>query len=240
MIPKVIHYCWFGGKDLPKDVILCIESWKKYAPEYDIKRWDETNFDINSHPFIKKAYEERCWAFVSDYARLKVVYENGGIYLDTDVELIKSLDELLNNQSYFGVQQIDHSVASGLGFGAERGNLVVKAMLDEYDKIEFSKEIVNEIACPIINTYVLESFGYRYENKICKLDNVTIYPPEYFDPYGAGNVENLMSGNTISIHHYSATWTPWSQRAKRKMVRFIGQERTKKIKEIIGKVKGKK
>ncbi len=91
MIPKMIHYCWFGGKPLPKDVLDCIKTWKKYCPDYEIKRWDESNFDVNSHPFMKAAYEAKAWAFVSDYARLKVVYDNGGIYLDTDVELLKNL-----------------------------------------------------------------------------------------------------------------------------------------------------
>lgn len=91
MIPKIIHYCWFGGNSLPSDVLKCIKTWEKYCPDYEIKRWDESNFDVNSHPFIKAAYESKAWAFVSDYARLKVVYENGGIYLDTDVELLKNL-----------------------------------------------------------------------------------------------------------------------------------------------------
>lgn len=232
MIPKVIHYCWFGGKELPRDVKECIDSWKKIAPEYEIRRWDESNFDVNSHPFMKAAYEQKCWAFVSDYARLKVVYDCGGIYLDTDVELIKSLDELLDNKSYFGIQQIDCNVASGLGFGAEKGNPVIKLMLEEYDNLTFDRERMEELACPILNTRVIESLGYRYEDKIVKLENTTIYPPEYFDPYSAGDAKNLLNANTISIHHYSATWTPWKQRLKRRIVRILGQEFIRKMKTI--------
>lgn len=236
MIPKKIHYCWFGGKELPSDVVKCIESWKKMAPEYEIIRWDESNFDVNSHPFMKKAYEEKFWAFVSDYARLKVVYENGGIYLDTDVELIKSLDELLDNKCYLGVQEQDHCVASGLGFGAEKGSSVLKAMLEEYDKIEFSKEIVNDIACPLINTRVIERLGYVANGQYAALGEVTIYPAEYFDPYSTGNSQCRLTDKTISIHHYSASWTPWTQRAKRRVVRMLGQNVVMKIKKILGRI----
>lgn len=116
MIPKMIHYCWFGGKPLPKDVLDCIKTWEKYCPDYEIKRWDESNFDVNSHPFMKAAYEAKAWAFVSDYARLKVVYDNGGIYLDTDVELLKKPDFLLENQCYIGIQQPESLCTTGLWF----------------------------------------------------------------------------------------------------------------------------
>ena len=105
MIPKKIHYCWFGKNPLPADVKKCIESWKKYCPDYEIIEWNESNFDITQNPFMKAAYENKAWAFVSDYARLKVVYDNGGIYLDTDVELLKSLDSLLENPCYLAIQQ---------------------------------------------------------------------------------------------------------------------------------------
>ena len=236
MIPKVIHYCWFGGKELPKDVCKCIESWKKYCPDYKIIRWDESNFDVHSHPFMEAAYNEKCWAFVSDYARLKVVYDNGGIYLDTDVELVKSLDEVINNQCYFAVQQLDTQVASGLGFGSVAGHNGLRKMIEIYDSITFSKDKVVEIACPILNTKVIEGLGYVYSNSVTTVCDVTIYPPEYFDPYGAGKAKDLFSEKTISIHHYSATWTPRSQRIKRRLVRLIGQENTRKIKRLIGKL----
>ena len=236
MIPKIIHFCWFGGKELPKDVTMCIESWKKHCPDYEIKRWDENNFDIHCHPFIEAAYKEKCWAFVSDYARLKVIYDNGGIYLDTDVELIKSLDEVLKNECYFGVQQSDRQIASGLGFGAVAGHLGLKKMMEVYDEIEFSKENVTEIACPILNTRVMEKLGYKYSDNIVTFSEITIYPPEYFDPYGIGKTKDLLNEHTISIHHYSATWTPWKLRVKRKMVRMIGQNNTRRIKKLLGKL----
>ena len=105
MIPKVIHYCWFGNKPLPKEVKKCIESWKKYAPDYKIIQWNESNFNVHQHPFMDAAYKANAWAFVSDYARLKIIFDNGGIYFDTDVEVLKKPDFLLNNSFYIGVQQ---------------------------------------------------------------------------------------------------------------------------------------
>ena len=160
MIPKIIHYCWFGGNPLPTDVKQCIESWKKMCPDYEIKRWDESNFDVNAHPFTKAAYEAKAWAFVSDYARLKVVCDNGGIYLDTDVELLKNLDSLREYQCYIGVQQAGHLCTTGLGFGATKSNPVVQQMLRKYDKIVFSEERKAEFACPYLNNAVLEELGY--------------------------------------------------------------------------------
>ena len=119
MIPKVIHYCWFGGNPLPPDARRCIASWKKHCPDYEIRQWNETNFDISAHPFMRAAWEAKAWAFVSDYARLQVVYTHGGIYLDTDVELKQSLDGLLAHSCYVGLQQVGPLVATGLGFGAQ-------------------------------------------------------------------------------------------------------------------------
>ena len=222
MIPKIIHYCWFGGKPLPKDAQKCIASWKKYCPEYEIKRWDESNFDINCHPFVKAAYEAKAWAFVSDYARLKVVYENGGIYLDTDVELLKNLGELLKNPCYVGVQYNGYLCATGLGFGAVRFSPVVHAMMKKYDSITFNAQKKSEFACPYLNNDVICNLGYKKSDGVVYLESVTIYPPRYFDPYPSGSCESFMSSETISIHHYSATWTSGKQRMKRKLVNFVG------------------
>ena len=140
MIPKVIHYCWFGGKALPHTARKCLASWKKVCPSYAIKRWDENNFDVHQHPFISSAYEAGAWAFVSDWARLKILYENGGIYLDTDVQLIKTLDTLLENCSFFGIQQCKNLCNTGLGFGCVQGSKVVDDMIHEYDDLTFAWE----------------------------------------------------------------------------------------------------
>lgn len=233
MIPKVIHYCWFGGNPLPKSVKECIKSWKEQCPDYDIIEWNESNFDVNSHPFVRAAYEAKAWAFVSDYVRLKVVYENGGVYLDTDVELLKKLDSLLEEKCYFGIQQEGLFVATGLGFGAEKGNKTISNMLKEYDVVDFLNQEREKIACPILNTRVLEKYGFLRENRLQTMEGVTIYPSEFFDPISPGNTRNLISENTISIHHYSATWTSKSNRLKRVIINSIGQERISKFKELI-------
>ncbi|MGX8851828.1 glycosyltransferase family 32 protein [Amedibacillus sp. YH-ame10] len=231
MIPKTIHYCWFGGKPLPKEVESCIKSWKKYCPDYKIIQWNEENFDIRSHPFIENAYKNKYWAFVSDYVRLRVIYENGGIYLDTDVEIIKNLDPLLRNKCYFGVEQGCEMVASGLGFGAEKGHPAILEMIKIYDEYIFDVERVMEISCPVLNTEALKKYGVVYNNELVVCNNVTIYPPLYFDPYSPETLDNLLCDETYSIHHYSASWTSW--KLKRKICRFIGNTNTLKIKKII-------
>lgn len=234
MIPRIIHYCWFGGSSLPSDVKKCIASWKKYCPGYEIKRWDESNFDINCHPFVKAAYEAKAWAFVSDYARLKVVYENGGIYFDTDVELIKNLDVLLKNPCYVGIQYNGHLCNTGLGFGAARFSPVVQAMMGKYDSVTFQEEKKNEFACPLLNNEVICALGYQKSDNVAHLKDVTVYPPRYFDPYPSGSSENGMSSETISIHHYSATWAKGQQRLKRKLVRILGANNIITIKRKLG------
>lgn len=235
MIPRVIHYCWFGGKELPRDVQACIASWKKYCPDYEIRQWNETNFDVTAHPFVKAAYEAKAWAFVSDYARLQVVYDYGGVYLDTDVELKKSLDAVLDNICYVALQQVGHWVATGLGFGAEKGSAAVLAMLKAYDGEVFDTNRREQLACPILNTRALASFGVRYAEKVQQLPQVTVYPPRFFDPISPGDAKNLLCEDTVSIHHYSATWQSPKQRLKRRLIQSIGQERVMKLRGLFKK-----
>lgn len=236
MIPKIMHYCWFGNNPLPKDVKKCINSWRKYCPDYEIIEWNESNFDVNCHPFVKAAYEAGAWAFVSDYARLKVVYDNGGIYFDTDVELLKNIDFLLDYKCYVGLQQEVLLCATGLGFGAEKGSLAVKKMLEEYDNIDFNQSQRQEIACPYLNHNAVEKLGYKeFKDEITDLENVTVFPPRYFDPLAPGKTQNLLCEDTISIHHYSASWTSKSNQLKRKIFRIIGEENIFYIKKILKK-----
>lgn len=235
MIPKIIHYCWFGGKPLPRDVKQCIASWKKYCPDYEIQQWDESNFDVTAHPFTKAAYEANAWAFVSDYARLQVVYDNGGIYLDTDVELCKTLDGLLQENCYFGTQQVDDVVATGLGFGAEQEHPGVLAMMRQYDGLLFQPDNKEAIACPILNTRAMKALGYVPQNTVQRLNDigVTIYPPEYFDPCSPGDAQDLTCENTVSIHHYSASWTDGKNVLKRKLFRLIGDKRIARLRGLV-------
>lgn len=234
MIPKIIHYCWFGGKELPIEVKKCIASWKKMCPDYEIVRWDERNFDIEQHPFAMAAYKAKAWAFVSDYARLKVVYENGGIYLDTDVELRKNLDDLRKTRCYIGIQQNEYLCTTGLGFGATKSNPVVHKMLMSYDDLTFFPSRAHELACPALNDAVIRSYGEVSNSEITELEEVTVYPPQYFDPYGG---ENLLCEETYSIHHYAASWTSKGNSTKRRIARLIGQNNIINIKKWIGKIK---
>lgn len=231
MIDKKIHYCWFGRKKLPKDVKECIKSWKKKCPDYEIIRWDETNFDINCNNFVKEAYRAKAWAFVSDYARLKIIYENGGIYLDTDVELLKNLDFLLENDFFIGTQQCENVYATGLGFGATKNNHVVKKMLDEYDNISFDNMKKELIACPYLNTSALKRIGFSEVDKIQEIDNCVVYPPKYFDPLSPGPYPNLLCDDTVSIHHYTASWTNPINKLKRKIINIIGQDKINNLKK---------
>lgn len=235
MIPKKIHYCWFGGGPLPTDVKKCIDSWRKFCPEYEIIRWDESNFIISDqNNFVQAAYENKAWAFVSDYARLRIIYENGGIYLDTDVELIRNLDELLDHVAFFGAHQVNGLVATGLGFGSEKRTKILKELLRLYDNTDFDPCKKNELACPILNSFVFTDFGYQPSSNIVQTEYFTIYPAEYFDPiYVGANARNLLSEKTYSIHHYSASWTPVRVRIKNKIIRYIGRDKILQLKKIL-------
>lgn len=235
MIPKVIHYCWFGKNPIPSTVEKCIESWKRMCPDYKIRRWDESNFDVNEHHFTKAAYDAKAWAFVSDYARLKIVYDNGGIYLDTDVELLKNLDFLLEDQFYIGVQQLGHLCTTGLGFGAEQSNHVVQLMLDKYDNLIFDFNRKREFACPTLNDSVIRDLGYADSDDIVRLEGITVLPSRLVDPISPGNARDLLCSDTVSIHHYAASWESETNRIKRRLSIIVGQKNINSIKSIIKK-----
>lgn len=235
MIPKTIHYCWFGGKPLPRTARKCLASWRKMCPDYKIKRWDESNFDVWQHPFVASAYDAGAWAFVSDWVRLKVLYDNGGVYLDTDVKLLKPLDELLENQCYIGVQQSGRLCNTGLGFGAAKASPVVKEMLAKYDGLVFEWGKSKELACPHLNDEVVREHGYSGEGfgKVERFDGLTVYPSRYLDPIAPGESQNLMCGETISVSLYANSWGKRGERLRRSMINVIGTDRVSALKRII-------
>lgn len=236
-IPKVIHYCWFGGKPLPRLTQKCIASWKRVCPDYGIKRWDETNFDVRQHSFVASAYEAKAWAFVSDWARLKILYDNGGIYLDTDIKLIRSLDDLLDSECYIGVQQPARLCTTGLGFGCVESSVVVKEMLAQYDGLVFSWEKSKELACPWLNDRVVRKFGYSGDGsgEVMRLEKLTVYPCRYFDPISTGSAQNLMCPETVSMSLYADSWGNAKERFRRAAINGIGVDRVSKIKEWLGR-----
>lgn len=207
MIPKTIHYCWFGGNPKPKLVEKCIKSWKKYCPDYEIIEWNESNFDINCCDYVKEAYEAKKWAFVSDFARLKIVYDNGGIYLDTDVELISSLDKFLKYDSFFGFEDSEY-IATGLGFGAIKNNPILEVMINDYFHLHFLKPdgTYNIVPCPKTNTKSLEKIGLVRNNSFQIINNNAFFPSDFFNPIDFKTMKKKVTKNTVSIHWFNASW----------------------------------
>ncbi len=223
MIPKKIHYCWFGGKEKPKEVLKCIDSWKKYCPDYEIIQWDENNFDVNAHPYTKQAYELKKWAFVSDYARLWIVYNEGGIYLDTDVEVLKNLDDLLDNEAYMGFEDKKY-VANGLGFGAVKNHPFILKNMKAYDKesIIGKDGKLDPVSCPVYTTNLLREGGLTDDNgTVQNVCGVTIYPKDRLCPYNYITGVMNITDNTYSIHLYSMTWLGKAQVIKSKFTKII-------------------
>ncbi len=223
MIPKVIHYCWFGGNPLPITARDCIESWRLSCPDYEIIEWNESNFDVNAIPYTAGAYKDKKWAYVTDYARLKIVYEHGGIYLDTDVEVLKSLDPFLEHKAFFGTQS-PGVVATGLGFGAEAGTELLKELMAGYEHRPYFTENGESAAavCVEIDHAVFQKWGIKPENRIQRVADATIYPVEYFNPKDYETGQILTTDNSYSIHHYHASWhSKGDARMRRKMMKLI-------------------
>ena len=216
MIPKVIHYCWFGRNPKPKSVLDCMASWRKYCPDYEIKEWNGDNFPINDNLYCKQAYEHKKWAFATDYARLVIIYENGGIYLDTDVELIRPIDDLLKHKFYIG-RQHGFEINTGSGFGAEKGHPVLKKMIEDYEGIPFIKEdgTMDLLTCPKRNSRWLFENGMKNDDSYQEIHDVAIYPIEYFSPLDSWSGRMWSSEKTYSIHHCEATWNPKESKMKR-------------------------
>ena len=222
MIPKVIHYCWFGYGPLPELAQKCIASWKKYLPDYEIKEWNEDNFDVNIIPYTTEAYAAKKYAFVSDYARFWILYTYGGIYFDTDVEVIRPLDDIIKKGNFMGFETdpklpfdvsgrnvSEANVNPGLGLGVAPGLGIMKQMLDYYDGQHFLLEsnMRNQITVVHIATHVLLDNGLKYVPGIQKIaDDCYIYPSEYFCPINVTTGRIHVGSNTRTIHHYAGTW----------------------------------
>ncbi len=206
MIPKTIHYCWFGGNEKPKLTKRCIKSWEQLCPDYSIIEWNENNFDINQHPYLVWCYKNKKWAFLSDLARLIVVNKNGGIYLDTDVELVRRPDELLNYSAFFCFENSKY-VATGLGFGAEKNHETLIEMIRAYDDLKVNEDgSYPLIVCPKLNTEALLSFGLRLNGMRQNIAGAEILPVEYLNPYNDQTGVLNKTDKTISIHWYSKAW----------------------------------
>lgn len=197
-IPKIIHYVWFGGNPMPDSANKCIDSWKKYMPNYEIIEWNEHNFDVSQNRYANEAYENKQYAFVSDYARLKILHENGGVYFDTDVELIKPVPEEFLKEGFLA-KETKKKIATGLGFACKKGDLTIGRMLNDYDAIPFVRKdgSFDRTPCPKRNTKSVK----KARNK-----KIIILEPEYMCPYDNKTGKIHITDNTFSIHHYGASW----------------------------------
>ena len=234
MIPKTIHYCWFGRNPKPKLAEKCIKSWRKKCPDYQIIEWNEDNFDISACPlYVRQEYEAKLWAFVSDYTRLKVVYDYGGIYLDTDVELRKNLDPLLEYNAYFGFDD-ERKIATGLGFGAEKHHPLLRELMCDYDDISLIREdsTIDRTPCPTRNTVVFEKHGLIRDNSKQVLDdNVLILPQEYLSPISFFTGKKTITKNTISIHWFQASW--FNEEQKERQRKRLQKARKQRLAEFM-------
>ena len=218
MIPKIIHYCWFGGNPKPKLAEKCIASWKKYCPDWQIIEWNESNFDVNQNGYSKMCIEQRKYAFLSDYVRLKVVAEHGGVYFDTDVELLRRIDDLLTNEAFFGFEAPDY-VASGLGFGSVAHGTAIEAMLREYDFLLDGTQGIR--GCPELNTSALEKLGLVKDGSLQTVAGALILPIEYLNPLESATGRLRKTHNTYSVHWYHASWMTWRQKLRSAITRPI-------------------
>ncbi|GHU52376.1 glycosyl transferase [Bacilli bacterium] len=213
---------------MPELAQKCIASWKQYFPEYEVKEWNETNYDVHKIPYISEAYTAKRYAFVSDYVRFDILYQYGGIYFDTDVEVIKPFDDILSQGGFMGMESVG-GVAAGLGIGCNAGLGIVYQILQLYAVLHFlnSDGTYNLHTVVEYVTKILKNNGLKNENTVQCLDGLIIYPPEYFAPKSAVTGDLYITKNTHSIHHYDASWVPESERKyynmKRKLCRLMGQ-----------------
>lgn len=210
-IPKIIHYCWVGGKPKPQSVLYCIESWKRRCPDYEIREWNESNYDFTKNEYMRQAYEAKKWGFVPDYARLDIVYEYGGIYLDTDVEMLRSFDELLEQDGFMGFENTgdgEYFVNCGHGFGAVPHHEVIRTARDLYDTISFlnADGTPNLLASPHFTTQTLREFGLVQENRDQQLPGMTVYASDVLCPKNFRTGKIKKTPRTVSIHHFTASW----------------------------------
>ena len=217
MIPKIIHYCWFGGNPLPESAKKCIASWHKFFPDYEIKEWNEDNFDVNIIPYTKEAYEAKKYAFVSDYARFWILYHHGGLYFDTDVEVIKPMEHIVNDGAFMGIEKLNPSINNvdtesmvnpGLGLGAQAHHPLFKEVLDYYNELHWCDENGNQLPGTVVHhtTKILLKHGFVQSNKKQSFDGVTIYPSDVFCPMDSTTGITKITPNSVSIHHYTCSW----------------------------------
>lgn len=241
-IPKKIHYCWFGRKPLPESAKKCMASWHKYLPDYEIVEWNEDNFDVNAIPYTAQAYSVGKYAFVSDYARFKILYEHGGLYFDTDVEVIRPMDDIIAAGPFMGFETDMPSkyatVNPGLGLGAYSRMDFYNKILTEYSGFRFLNDdgTLDQTTIVMYTTYLLQRNGLSENEGIQRVMGMNLYPSEYFNPLDDATGKLRVTPNTVSIHWYSKTWIEnnshlrtWCSRVFHRVFGVDGKDRIKRI-----------
>lgn len=226
MIPKVIHYCWFGRGPLPQLAVKCIESWRKYCPDYEIKEWNEDNFDLSMYPYVKEAYEARKFAFVTDVVRLYALYHEGGIYMDTDVEVIKPLDSLLGYEAVSGFES-ETQIPTGL-MACREGHPLFGELLHEYDCIHFVKPDGSfDLTTNVVRiTRTCLKYGFQPNNQLQTVKGFTLLPKDYLCPIEHEGHRLVLTDHTLCIHHFAGSWVTGKAAIKRKVTRLLGSRLT--------------
>lgn len=232
MIQKIIHYCWFGRNPLPPLAVKCIESWRKYFPDYEIKEWNEDNFDVNIVPYTREAYEARKYAFVSDYARFYILYHHGGLYFDTDVEVIRPMEDIVGRGAFMGCENeagqgagaTALAVAPGLGLGCSPGLGLYAEILGLYAGLHFRRADCGLNLKTVVEytTELLVGKGLKNTSEVQCVSEVWIYPKEYFCPMDYRTNEMKITSNTRAIHHYAASWHGTRQKIKIRVIQMLG------------------
>ena len=248
MIPKRIHYCWFGGNPLPPMAIKCIASWRRYFPDYEIVEWNESNYDIFQNTYIREAYNAKKYAFVSDYARFDVLYRFGGLYFDTDVEVVSSFEDILLNGAFMGCEiDGDNSdctsilVNPGVGLGIEAGHSLYKKIIDYYSSQTFlyPDGKINTTTVVTRVTELLLECGLQNKSDIQVVDGIYVYPKEYFNPRNNNTGKLERTGKTHSVHWYAQSWDTPYERIKSKITRpvhrLFGEDCFRIIKSVLGR-----
>lgn len=250
MIPKIIHYCWFGGKPFPPLVEMCINSWKKNLPDYEFVQWDENKIDIHSSPWLFQCIQNKKYAFAADYTRCYALFHYGGIYLDTDVEVIKKFDDLLFNKSFIGFDS-SGSMESAI-IGSEKGTKWINNMLDYYNKRNFVKEDGNRLDMRPIPGIIYEVLGKNYHidnkdnNTLLNYGDICIYPFDFFSPKNCHTGKIKLSPKTYTIHHFDGSWVDVNLKNKikkttHKVINFLfGEKLYYKIVLLIRHLSNKK
>ena len=222
MIPRIIHYCWFGRGEKPELAKKCIASWRKSCPDFEIREWNEDNCDYLAMPFMAEAYAAKKYAFVSDVMRLIVLEQYGGVYFDTDVEVLRDITPLLNDEGFIGFEN-DRYVNSGQAMAMVAHQPVVQVMIEEYKKLHFVKPdgSMAPVGCPHLNTDVLERFGLERNGQEQVVAGIHVYPADWFNPLDSTTGKLNKTPNTYSIHWYSMSWLPKRVRLKAKLGRIL-------------------